>query len=74
MTQIIRITPEETLDKELSEWYDSYHPEYSIKPRERTYYCVFEKWSPDFYKIETEIPPVFRLPRGGVHATSFSFC
>ena len=22
----------------------------------------------------TEVPPVFRLPRGGVHATSFSFC
>jgi hypothetical protein len=21
-----------------------------------------------------EVPPVFRLPRGGVHATSFSFC
>ena len=21
-----------------------------------------------------EAPPVFRLPRGGVHATSFSFC
>ena len=42
MTQII---PDETLDKELSEWYDSYHPEYSIPPREKTYYCVFEKWS-----------------------------
>ena len=22
----------------------------------------------------SEVPPVFRLPRGGVHATSFSFC
>ena len=22
----------------------------------------------------TEVPLVFRLPRGGVHATSFSFC
>ena len=50
MTQII---PDETLDKELSEWYDSYHPVDIIKPREKTYYCVFEKWSPDFYKIET---------------------
>ena len=56
MTQIIRITPEETLDiidKELSKRYNSYHPEYSIKPREKTYYCVFEKWSPDSYQIET---------------------
>ena len=22
----------------------------------------------------SEVPPVFRLPRGGVYATSFSFC
>ena len=27
-----------------------------------------------FDKAETEVSPVFHLPRGGVHATSFSFC
>ena len=56
MTQIIRITPEETLDiidTELSKRYNSYHPDDSIKPREKTYYCVFEKWSPVSYNIET---------------------
>ena len=25
-------------------------------------------------EVAAEVPPVFRLPRGGVHATSFSFC
>ena len=25
-------------------------------------------------RFQNEVPPVFRLPRGGVHATSFSFC
>ena len=26
------------------------------------------------WESKSEVPPVFRLPRGGVHATSFSFC
>ena len=26
------------------------------------------------FRYRFEVPPVFRLPRGGVHATSFSFC
>ena len=27
-----------------------------------------------YFEEGFEVPPVFRLPRGGGHATSFSFC
>ena len=33
-----------------------------------------DRFSEDLDFTGGEVPPVFRLPRGGVHATSFSFC
>ena len=30
--------------------------------------------SPGAHTLSTEVPSVFRLPKGGFHATSFSFC